>query len=113
MTRPALALIALVALAACAGEPDADADAVPVDSLFVDALVDLQLADARAALAPDSLGRPALADSLRRAALAAHGLDADALDRQLDALADAPARARATYDAVEDRLADEQRSRTY
>ncbi len=112
MTFPRAVLgIALAVLAACEDAPGADAAETPIDSLVVDVLVDFQLADARAALAPDSLHRDALTDSLRRAVLDAHGLDPDALDRRLDALSDAPAVARATYDAVEERLMDEQRGR--
>jgi hypothetical protein len=95
--------LAFVALAGCGG-PDGEADetggAVPVDSALVRVLVDVHLADARAALA-DSARRPALAESLRAVALGAHGLgDADLRDRHAD-LARDPEAARATYDAVD------------
>ena len=95
----------LLALTGCGGEAGGDAE-LAVDSLLVEALVDLHLADARAAL--DSLG-PGAADSLRHAALAAHALDSAALSHRLGALAEAPDVARATYDAVDDRLAEERR----
>lgn len=107
----ALAAAALLAAsgpaAGCGAEPGgADTDAAP-DSVLVEALAEVQLADARAALAPDSVRSPAFGDSLRRVALRAHGLDSAALAARLDALADDPALARATYDAVADRLSTE------
>lgn len=109
MISRAVALAAIVATVGC-GTDGADEDAVPVDSTFVDALVDLQLADARAALASDSLDPDRVADSLRRLALDLHGLDSVTLTRRLDALAETPAVARATYDAVDAQLARERRS---
>lgn len=106
------ALPLVLALAAAAsgcgsGAEDSDAGAVAVDSAFVDVLTELQLADARAALVPDSLRPPGLADSLRRLALDAHGLDSAAVAAHLDALADSPDHARATYDAVQQQLTQE------
>lgn len=92
-------------LAACGSPPDADAPAVPVDSAFAAVLADVHLADARAALAPDSTRRAAPADSLRGVALAAHGLDGPAFDARLRELAQDPGVAVATYDAVGERLA--------
>jgi len=91
-------------LAACGAPPDAPEADVPVDSAFVGVLADVHLADARAALAPDSSRRAALADSLRAVALDAHGLDDEAFDARLRALAEDPAVAVATYDAVAARL---------
>ncbi|WP_420456839.1 DUF4296 domain-containing protein [Rubrivirga sp.] len=78
-----------------------------VDPALVDALVELHLADARAALDTSDARRPALADSLRRVALDAHGLDSTALAARLDALAVSPDLAQATYDSVEARLTRE------
>lgn len=104
-----LAVLAASGTAGCGGgsAPDGGPD---VDSTLVEALAEVHLADARAALVPDSLRRPGTADSLRHAALRAHGFgDPDALERRLDALADAPDLARATYDAVADRLSEERR----
>ncbi len=101
MTRAVLALA--LALAACDGADD-PAD---VDPALVGVLVELHLADARAALDTVEARRPALADSLRRVALGAHGLDSAALEARLDALARTPALARATYDSVEVRLVRE------
>lgn len=104
---PHVAAVALaLATAGCGAEGPATAD-VPVDSAFVDVLAELQLADARAALVPDSLRPPGLADSLRRVALDAHGLDSAAAAARLDALAESPDRARAAYDAVQERLTQE------
>ena len=101
--RLAVLAVGAAALAACDG-----GDAAPdVDPALVDALVELHLADARAALDTAEARRPALAESLRRVALDAHGLDSARLDRRLDALAADPARARATYDSVEARLVTE------
>lgn len=92
-------------LAACSAPSDADAPAVPVDSAFVGVLADVHLADARAALAPDSSRRTTLADSLRGVALGVHGLDRDRFEARLRDLADDPGAAVATYDAVGERLA--------
>ncbi len=90
-------------LTACGAPRDASAD-VPVDSTLVDVLADVHLADARAALTPDSTRRDALADSLRKVALDAHELDDARFDAHLRALAADPAVAVATYDAVAARL---------
>lgn len=111
MTRRSAPAVRLLAgtlagtLAACTSPADADASAVPVDSALVGVLADVHLADARAALSPDSSRRAALSDSLRSVALAAHGLDGPAFDARLRALAEDPAAAVATYDAVGERLA--------
>lgn len=94
-------------LAGCGAPDAASGDGPPVDSTLVAALADLHLADARAALAPDSAQAESGSDSLRALALAAHGLDAGGLRARLDALAADPALARATYDAVEAALSDE------
>ena len=73
---------------------------VPVDSVLVDLLADLALADARAATAAPAR-QSATAESLRAVALAAHDVsDAEARDQQ-ERLARDPTVARATYDAVE------------
>lgn len=107
---PALPLAVALAAAAAgcsSGAEGGDAGAVAVDSAFVDVLTELQLADARAALVPDSLRSPGLADSLRLRAMDAHGLDSAAVAARLDALADAPDQARATYDAVQQQLTQE------
>lgn len=106
-----LAVFAASGAVGCGGGGSAPEDGPAVDSALVDALAEVHLADARAALVPDSLRRPGTADSLRRAALRAHGFeDPDAFERRLDALADDPDRTRATYDAVADRLSEERRS---
>ena len=102
------------ALAACGagGGPDgepAGAEGPPVDSVLVDVLAEVALAEARAALSADSSGRGGATDSLRAVALGAHGLDPDGLDRRLDALARDPELAEATYAAVADRLRRERR----
>ena len=99
-----LVAVAVVAglVAGCDGSPDGDGP--DVDSTLVDALVEVHLADARAALS-DSTGRGG--DSLRAVALAAHGLDAASLERALDRLARDPDRAEATYAAVTERLRGE------
>ena len=110
--RPlAAAAVALAASAAGCDGGRASDDGPAVDSTLVEALVEVHLADARAGLAPDSLG-PGAADSLRAVALRAHGLDGDALERRLDALVDDPEAARAVYDAVADRLSEERRGAT-
>ena len=91
-----------VALGACGGSDTAEAEeAVAVDSVLVEALVDAQIAEARAELR--GLG-PAEADSLREAVLTAHALTGAALEARLADLADDPERAGATYAAVADRL---------
>lgn len=99
-------LVGLAVLLAGCGADDASETGPPVDSTLVALLADLHLADARAALTPDS-ARAGVADSLRATALSAHDTEADRLDARLDALGRDPDLARATYDAVEDRLDDE------
>jgi hypothetical protein len=108
-TRATL-VAASLALAACGGSDPTNASEVAVDSVFVDALVEVHLADARAALAPDTLRRPALAESLRAVALAAHGLTRDAFDARLADWAADPAVATAHYDAVDARLSAERQA---
>ena len=91
-----LALVGLLGVAGCSpGEP-----AAPVlpDSAFVDVLVDVHLADARAS----HTGAPA--DSLRAAALARHGLDTTAFRRALDHYAENPDAYAPLYDEALDRL---------
>ena len=96
------ALVAALALAGCGPDVPADGpDAPPVDSAFVDALADVHLAEARAALA----GHPAA--SLRGAALARHGLDSAAFGRRQAGLSGDPEALRATYDALDRALAAE------
>jgi len=91
-----LALVGLLLAAACApGEPAAPN--LP-DSAFVNALVDLHLADARAG----HTGEPA--ESLRAAALARHGLDTLALRRALEYYAAHPEAYLPLYDEALDRL---------
>ena len=100
MRRPTALL--LVLLAGCsAPDPTGSGlpDAVPVDSALVDALADVQIAEARATLAAPA-PRGAVADSLRAVALAAHDMSEDDLRRHQARLARDPAEARATYDAV-------------
>ena len=96
---------AAAALTGCggpeAGEPPA------VDSTLVDLLADVHLADARAALDTTGANPQRVADSLRGVALRTHGLDSAALNARLDALAEDPELARATYDALDARLARE------
>ena len=96
-------LVALAVLAGCVTEPDDDARP-DVDSTLVDVLATLHLADARAALDPDTLRRSALADSLRAAALADHGLTPVAWDDRVARLADDPSQLTATFDALDARL---------
>ena len=93
MRAPAVALA--LSLAAC-GAVDAPPD---VDGALVEALADLHLADARAAL--DSTAAPGLDDSLRAVALEAHGLSEAGLDAHLEALAADPELAQATYDSLD------------
>lgn len=102
--------LVVAGLAACGGGEPAETESVAVDSAFVDALVELHVADARAALAPDTLRRAALAESLRAVALAAHGLTADAVGARLAAWATDPAVATAHYDAVDARLSAERQA---
>ena len=109
MSGRALAVVVASAAAAGCGAPEGDGPAV--DSTLVEALAELHLVDARAALDTTDAG-PALAESLRARALAAHGLDSVRLAARLDGLADDPALARATYDALDTRLALERQGIT-
>ncbi|WP_412062499.1 DUF4296 domain-containing protein [Rubrivirga sp. IMCC45206] len=102
-----LALAGLALLAGCApSEPERPEP----DPALVDALVELHLADAVAAL--DSTASDTFADSLRDAALAAHGLDSAALAARLDALADDPGMVQVTYEALGERILAEREGRT-
>lgn len=90
------ALVGLLLAVGCApGEPAAPD--LP-DSAFVDALVDVHLADARAG----RTGEPA--DSLRQAALVGHGLDTLAFRRALAYYAAHPDAYAPLYDEALDRL---------
>ena len=107
----AVAAVTLVAAASGAGCGAPEGSAPAADSTFVEALADLHLADARAAL--DTTRRdPAFAESLRAEALAAHGLDSAALAARMDGLAADPDLARATYDALDARLSLERQGVT-
>ena len=100
MTRAAALLVGL--LAGCSDAPATGTGApevIPVDSSLVDALVDVQIADARATLAAPAWRR-AVADSLQAVALHAHGMTGDDLRERRARLARDPAEARSTYDAV-------------
>ena len=99
--------LSVALLAACSDAAADDPDAVVVDSVFVDVLADLHLADARAALAGDTLRRPAIAESLRSVALQSHGLRTRDVDARLHDWAAAPAVAVAHYDALDARLSAE------
>lgn len=91
-----LALVGLLLAMGCSsGEPAAPA--LP-DSAFVGVLVDVHLADARAA----HTGEPA--DSLRAAALDRHGLDTLAFRRALAYYAEHPDAYAPIYDEALDRL---------
>ena len=107
MTARVAGLAVVVAGVAACGAPSGAAPAV--DSALVEALADGHLADARAALDTTGRDQAAVADSLRRVALATHGLDSAALAARLDALASDPALAQATYDSLDARLALERR----
>ena len=93
----AAGLFALV-FAACSSP---DGETPTADSTLVAVIAEVQLADARASL--DSLDVQTR-DSLRRAALDAHGWDAGDLEDALEALSRDPDLAQATYDAVDLRL---------
>jgi hypothetical protein len=86
--------LALLLLAGCRGETPVPAP----DPAVVDALVEVQLAEARAALTG------ADADSSRHAALAASGVAPAEFDRWLESAADDPDAAVALWDAVAGRL---------
>ena len=106
MTRAAVWL-SMPLLAACGSAPADQPAAVAVDSAFVEVLVDLHLADARASLAADPRREAALAESLRAVALAAHGLRPRDVDARLNRWAADPAVAVAHYDALDARLSAE------
>lgn len=91
-----LALVGLLLTAGCSpGDPAAPP---PADSTFVDVLVDLHLAHARAGYT----GEPS--DSLRIAALERHGLDTLAFRRALAYYAAHPEAYLPLYDEALDRL---------
>lgn len=96
-------LVLLGLLAGC----DAGGPASPglSDSLMVEALVELHLADARAARTGEDR------DSLRAAALAAHGLDTTDFAQALDYFAARPEAYHALYDRALDQLLREQHGR--
>ena len=99
--RAAVLAVGVAGAALGCGAPEGEAPAV--DSTLVEALAELHLADARAAL--DTTRRdPAFAESLRTRALAAHDLDSAALAARLNRLARDPDLARATYDALDAHL---------
>ena len=101
LARPLAALACALALAACgAPEAGADGDSVPTDTTLAHALADLHLAAARA----ETTGEPA--DSLRRVALAPHGLDSAALADRVRRATRAPAAAAALSRAVTERLTE-------
>ena len=107
MTRRGACAIMAALLAGCGDAPaDGAAEPVPVDSVLVGVLAEVGLAEARADMAPPER-RGAARDSLRRAALAAHGWTARRLDAAQTDLAADPAAARATFDAVERALTAE------
>lgn len=96
--RAYLAVVAVLALAACGGDgPETDAGVV-ADTSLVPILVDLHLADARA----ETTGEPS--DSLRSVALTVHGLDSTAFAARLLDATRVPEDASALYQAVTDRL---------
>ncbi len=102
-----LAALCLLATAACGDAPQGDApqgDAPTLDSALVDVLVDLHLADARAALDTTARDPARLRDSLRRVAYASHDLDSAGLASRLAPLADDPDQLRALYDALDSQL---------
>lgn len=97
-------------LALLAGCAPSEPEPREADPALVDALVELHLADAVAAL--DSTASDAFADSLRAVALAAHGLDSAGLAARLDALADDPGMTQVTYEALGARIQAEREGRT-
>ena len=98
-----LALVA-VFLVGCGTDSPSAPDLT--DSLMVDVLVEVHLADARAS----QTGEPR--DSLRAAALAAFGTDTVAFHDALDYYAHHPEAYQPLYDRALDRLLNEQRGTT-
>lgn len=99
MRRRALVGLLLVGPLLAAGcSPGEPAGPALPDSAFVDALVDVHLADARAS----HTGEPA--DSLRAAALTRHGLDTLAFHRALGHFAEHPDAYAPLYEEALDRL---------
>ena len=93
------ALLALtLVLAGCGRETDADGETALADSALVPVLTDLHLADARAYTTGEST------DSLRRVALARHGLDSSAFADRLQAALGSAEEIAATYGAVVETL---------
>src|SRR5688572_25537836 len=86
--------LALVLLAGCAG----DEAQAPPDPAMVNALVEVQLAEARAGAAHGDV------DSARASALSVHASDAGDLARWLDNAAADPASAELLWDAVADQI---------
>ena len=99
----ALAVLTLFAPLATGCEADVPAEPGLADSLLVEALVSVHLADARA----ERTG--ADRDSLRALALTLHGTDTTAFHRALDYYAHHPEAYEPLYDRALDRLLDERR----
>ena len=101
--RKGLLLLALLILAAGC-DPGVPAEPGLTDSLMVEVLIGVHLADARAA----HTGEPR--DSLRAAALAEFATDTVAFERALDYYAHHPEAYQPLYERALDRLLDERRS---
>ena len=99
-----LLLAAYPMLSSCRAS-SGSSDEITADSTHVETIVNLQLADARAEIT----GEPA--DSLRKAALALHGLDSTGISTVLDAYVHDPENAVALYERAGEKLTEEQRGR--
>jgi hypothetical protein len=102
--RKRLALFIFLALLAAGCGSDVPAKPGLSDSLMVEVLIGVHLADARA----EQTGAPR--DSLRAAALAEFGTDTTAFNRALDYFAHHPEAYQPLYERALDRLLDERRS---
>lgn len=102
--RNGFSLLALVALLATGCGADAPAEPGLSDSLMVEVLIGVHLADARA----EHTGEPR--DSLRAAALAEFGTDTVVFGRALDYYAHHPEAYQPLYERALDRLLDERRT---
>lgn len=100
-SRSTALVLGLLALAGC-NDGGPAGPGIP-DSLMVEALVEIHLADARAAHSGEDR------DSLRARALDAHGLDTTDLARALDYFAEHPEDYQPIYDLVLDQIIREQR----
>lgn len=98
-----LLLASSMGLGAC--DDGGPGDEVAVDSVLVEVLVDLHLADARGQVSED----PALRDSLRDLAYSIHGTDSMHLQARLRDLATHAGAVAALTEAVESQLTLEQR----